>query len=54
MVDELQVTREVSSEAGLETSEKASLLSLLGVEVNFGAEGRLQYAQSKKLNLHRN
>ena len=51
MVDELQVTREVNSDAGLETSEKASLLSLLGVEVNFGVEGRLQYAQSKKIKL---
>lgn len=51
MVDELQVTREINSEAGLETSEKTSLLSLLGVEVNFGAAGRLQYAQSKKIKL---
>lgn len=51
MINETKVTREVGSEAGLETSDKASLLSLLGIEVKFGAEGRLQYAQSKKVQL---
>lgn len=51
MVDEIEVTHELNSDAGLETSDKASILSLLGVDVKFGIEGRLQYAQNKKITL---
>lgn len=51
MVDEIGVTHELNSDAELETSDKASILSLLGVDIKFGIEGRLQYAQNKKIKL---
>lgn len=48
MIIESNLSREIDASANISVKDKLSLLKLLGVEVEFGAEGKLQYGQSMK------